>query len=776
MRLVAMGRGRRIGGGAGGGGGENTRSNFDRILRRHIKSAPKENHSTVERLVEYLRITYPHYSRHKLQPFTRRVHQVVQLDEAQHKRKRDGGDVHNSSAAAASSTVASTSSSGGDSSDGEGSNSEDAIYGEKFEPEFDLMKSMLRENLKKNSKVKEAVELDVVYNDDAKKVEMVTEEGHLDSHLSKAIKTGHGNSGGGENKGPMFQDFGGMKDVIDQLIESVLVPLCHPQLPLHLGVKPVAGVLLHGPPGCGKTMLARAIANELEAPFYEISATELVSGVSGASEKNIRELFAKAYKTTPSIVFIDEIDAIASKRDNSQREMEKRIVAQLLKSMDRSNRPHKPVEDNATSEGFDCGSGHVLVIGATNRPDAIDPGLRRPGRFDHEIALGIPDECARVEILSVLTRNMRLEGAFDFLKIARATSGFVGADLAELANRAGSLAMNKIIKKRMVDLSDMTIDKKWWKQPWSREEMEGLTITMADFEEAAKMVQPSLKREGFSTVPNVKWEDVGGLHFLRHEFERYIVKCIKLPEISKELGVDLDSGILLYGPPGCGKTLIAKAVANEAGANFIYIKAAELMNKYVGESEAAVRALFNRARACAPCIVFFDEVDALMTQRGHEGAWVVERVVNQVLSELDGAAERHGVYVIGATNRPDVMDDALFRPGRFDRRIYVPLPSPDDRGLILKALARKKPIDASVDLIALGRDVACENFSGADLKNLMKEAALAARDDESVSSSETRTIKEVHLKIALGRISRSVSDKQVRNYEHMKERFEKMFG
>ncbi|CAN4112669.1 unnamed protein product [Withania somnifera] len=526
-----------------------------------------------------------------------------------------------------------------------------------------------------------------------------------------------------------------MDGVLEELEMEVLVPLCHPKLTKHLGVRPMSGILFHGPPGCGKTKLAHAIANETGVPFYKLSATELVSGVSGASEENIRELFSKAYRTAPSIVFIDEIDAIASKRENLQREMERRIVTQLMTCMDESHRLVKPDDAEGTalptdkrksktkSEESNGEPGYVLVIGATNRPDAIDPALRRPGRFDREIVLGIPDENARVQILSVLTRHLRVEGAFDLMKIASSTPGFVGAYLAALTNKAGNLAMKRIMDVRKAEFSRELTDgedaKKWWKKPWSPEEMEKLSINMADFEEAVKLVQPSSRREGFSAIPNVKWEDVGGLGTLRRDFDRYIVRRIKNPKDYMGFGMDLETGFLLYGPPGCGKTLIAKAVANEAGANFIHIKGPEILNKYVGESELAIRTLFTRARTCAPCILFFDEVDALTTKRGKEGGWVVERLLNQLLIELDGADPRKGVYVIGATNRPEVMDRAILRPGRLGKLLYVPLPSPDERGLILKALARKKPIDSSVDLMIIGRDDACKNLSGADLAALV---------------------------------------------------------
>ncbi|KAG8390161.1 hypothetical protein BUALT_Bualt01G0054700 [Buddleja alternifolia] len=576
----------------------------------------------------------------------------------------------------------------------------------------------------------------------------------------------------------MFKDFGGMDEVIEDLETDVIFPFYHLKETRDSNL--TKGILLHGPPGCGKTTFAHAIANEAGVPFYQVSATELVSGTSGASEENIRELFSKAYMTTPSIVFIDEIDAIASKKENLQKETDRRIVTQLMTCMDESHRLVKPVDENAETESSDCTPGYVLVIGATNRPDSIDPALRRPGRFDREIVLGVPNESARVQILSVLTNKRRFEGAFDLAKIARSTAGFVGTDLAELVKRARRLPMKKIASKRKVEFSKEMADgeykEDWKRQPLSNEERERLRISMADLEEAAKLVQPSLRREGFSTIPNVKWDDVGGLDLIRQEFDLHIISPIKFPEIYEELGMDLDTGILLYGPPGCGKTLIAKAVANEAGANFIHIKGPELLNKYVGESELAVRTIFRRARTCAPCLLFFDEVDALTTNRGREGGWGVERLVNQLLVELDSAEQRQGVYIIGATNRPEVMDPAFLRPGRFEKCLYVPLPSPDERGMILKALARKKPIDANVDLMAIGKDGACKNFSGADLYALMREAATAVVREKLASSYRscdgTRlTIKVEHFKRALEKISPSVLDEQIQHYKLISERF-----
>ncbi|XP_040994661.1 cell division control protein 48 homolog C-like [Juglans microcarpa x Juglans regia] len=677
-----------------------------------------------------------------------------------------------------------------DDEDGAVSTSEDAFYGEKMEPaQFDVTKSNLLSAYMELSStaskkpettgVEENVELEVA-SKRVNKIELA--DGGRGGEGKEGTELSKGRNGGVEvvkgEEGPRFRDLGGMEMVLKELKMEVIVPLYHPQLPRWLGVRPMAGILLHGPPGCGKTKLAHAIANETGVPFYKISATEVVSGVSGASEENIRDLFSKAYKTAPSIVFIDEIDAIASKRENLQREMERRIVTQLMTSMDESHRLGHPADANSKSEKSEQRPGYVLVIGATNRPDAVDPALRRPGRFDREIALGVPDENARAEILSVLTRNLRLEGSFDILKLARFTPGFVGADLTALANKAGNLAMNRILDERKSHLSAESINEAynedWWRQPWLPEEMEKLTITMADFEDAIGLVQPSSRREGFSAIPNVKWDDVGGLDSLRKEFDRYIVRRIRFPEDYERFGVDLETGLLLYGPPGCGKTLIAKAVANEAGANFIHIKGPELLNKYVGESELAVRTLFSRARTCSPCILFFDEVDALTTKRGKEGGWVVERLLNQLLIELDGAEQRRGVFVIGATNRPEVMDPAVLRPGRFGKLLYVPLPSLDERGLILKALGRKKPIDASVDLSAIGRMEACKNLSGADLVALMNEAAMIALEDKPTSTESTPyaapwTIKMTHFEQALTKISPSVSDEQKQYYKILSE-------
>uniref|UniRef100_A0A803Q1X4 AAA+ ATPase domain-containing protein n=1 Tax=Cannabis sativa TaxID=3483 RepID=A0A803Q1X4_CANSA len=766
--------GRRCG---GAGGGSFSQSKRNMLLRR-VDSFKHFHSSTLDEIVDYLRSSYPDYKRCQLQPFTssRKKPKKGAPDESE-ERLRRMEEARIARIRRNDQDSSSSESEEEESGESDEVTSEDAVYGEELEPKFDLMKSMLRESYTpKSSKVAEKEKNIEMELPDREKVGFTSDGRAPNSLPNESKKEVKGSSSVTDvevrgNDGPRFKDLGGMKEVLEELEMEVIVPLYHPQLPRWLGVRPMAGILLHGPPGCGKTKLAHAIANETGVPFYKISATEIVSGVSGASEENIRDLFLKAQRTAPSIVFIDEIDAIASKRENLQREMERRIVTQLMTCMDESHRLVKPTDDSADSQSH----GFVLVIGATNRPDAVDSALRRPGRFDREIVLGVPDENARAEILSVLAKDLRVEGSLDLFKIARATPGFVGADLDALANKAGNLAMKRFLDERKSKLTRNCIDEEynegWWKEPWLPEEMERLNITMADFEESVKLVQPSSIREGFSAIPKVKWEDVGGLDLLRQEFDRYIVRRIKHPEDYEGFGVDLETGFLLYGPPGCGKTLIAKAVANEAGANFIHIKGPELLNKYVGESELGVRTLFRRARTCAPCILFFDEVDALTTKRGREGGWVVERLLNQLLVELDGAEQRRGVFVIGATNRPEVMDNALLRPGRFGKLLYVPLPSPDERGSILKALARKKPVDASVDLSAIGRMEACDNFSGADLSSLVNEAAMAALEEKltTTEASVLRTIKTPHFELAMSKLSASVKAKQKQYYKILSE-------
>ncbi|XP_018513294.1 cell division control protein 48 homolog C [Brassica rapa] len=683
----------------------------------------------------------------------------------------------------------SSSSSSEEEDSGDISTSEDAIYSQKLSPRFDLINDSLRDNYAKMNNspaakkpvVEKNVEVETVTNNKGRSKMGLKKEARVSLPLSGTTPTDNNNNNNkGGGGGPTFKDFGGIKKVLDDLENYVLFPLLNPPPFKTMGVKPPSGILFHGPPGCGKTQLANAIANEVGVPFYQISATEVVSGVSGASEENIRELFSKAYRTAPSIVFIDEIDAIGSKRENQQREMEKRIVTQLLTCMDG---PRNKGDKNDAADS--TSSGYVLVIGATNRPDALDPALRRSGRFEREIALNVPDEDARAEILSVVAQRLRLEGSFDMKRIARLTPGFVGADLEGVANMAGSLGIKRVKDSRKLQLSgdsDNQDDRSWLRQPWSEEDLEKLFVRMSDFEEAVKLVKGSLTREGFSTVPNVTWGDVGGLDHLRRELNNYIVRPIKNPEIYKAFGASLETGFLLYGPPGCGKTLVAKAVANEAGANFIHIKGPELLNKYVGESELAIRTLFQRARTSSPCVLFFDEVDALTTSRGREGGSVVESVLNQFLTELDGG-ERRNVYVIGATNRPDVIDSALLRPGRFGNLVYVPLPNADERVLILKSIAKKRPIDPSVDLDAIAKN--CEGFSGADLANLMDKAIHVAvkekfgssesSEDDNIDLSDC-TIKMTHFEQGLSLVTPSVSKQQIKHYEELPKKLQRSTG
>jgi ribosome biogenesis ATPase len=562
-----------------------------------------------------------------------------------------------------------------------------------------------------------------------------------------------------------YAELGGIEGILDEVRELIEYPLKHPEVYGWLGVEPPRGVLLHGPPGCGKTALANAIANECGVPFLRVSAPEIVSGMSGESEAKIRQLFQEAAAAAPAIVFIDEIDAIAPKRETAQREMERRIVAQMLTCLDdlSSLYPRQP-DGGGGGDGADGAEldpaapllqgRHVVVIGATNRPDSLDPALRRAGRFDREISLGIPSEEARRAILRVLARRLRLSGDFDFGVVARRTPGFVGADLAALMKEAAALAVKRVF--RQLDAGAAAVHTaaaaagaaaapaaadgdagdaapapppvaRMGQGPLSAAELSGLSITMADFEEAVGKVQPSVRREGFATTPDVTWDDVGSLGEVREELSFAITKPIAQPELFEAMGLRAATGVLLFGPPGCGKTLVAKAAAADSGANFISIKGPELLNKYVGESERAVRQLFARARAAAPCVLFFDEMDALAPRRGSDAANAsAERLVNQLLTEMDGTDGRLGVYIVAATNRPDMIDPALLRPGRLDKVLYVPLPPPEGRAAILRALTRRTPLAPEVDLAAVGSSPRLAGFSGADLAALVREACVAA--------------------------------------------------
>ncbi|KAJ5226745.1 uncharacterized protein N7469_006751 [Penicillium citrinum] len=525
-------------------------------------------------------------------------------------------------------------------------------------------------------------------------------------------------------------DLGGLDDVVQELGDLVILPMTRPQVYLSSNVQPPRGVLLHGPPGCGKTMIANAFAAELGVPFISISAPSIVSGMSGESEKALREHFDEAKRIAPCLIFIDEIDAITPKRESAQREMEKRIVAQLLTCMDEialEKTDGKP----------------VIVLAATNRPDSLDAALRRGGRFDKEINMTVPSEPVREQILRALTRKMRLADDLDLKTLAKRTPGFVGADLNDLVATAGATAIKRyleILKLNSGEEMEMEIEGLDDISPKVRElrrlinhakenpigeETEEISISNADFFTALPKIQPSSKREGFATVPDTTWSDIGALGGIRDELSTAIVEPIKNPDIYANVGITAPTGVLLWGPPGCGKTLLAKAVANESRANFISVKGPELLNKFVGESERAVRQVFVRARSSVPCVIFFDELDALVPRRDDTLSEASARVVNTLLTELDGlGSSRQGIYVIAATNRPDIIDPAMLRPGRLETLLFVNLPSPLERVEILQTLVRKLPIEFDEDMRRLAEE--CEGYSGADLGSLLRRAGYSA--------------------------------------------------
>jgi len=495
-----------------------------------------------------------------------------------------------------------------------------------------------------------------------------------------------------------YDDVGGMGDTIRQLREMVELPLRYPELFTRLGVDPPKGVLLHGPPGTGKTRLAKAVANESEASFFTINGPEIMDSAYGESERRLREVFEEAAKASPSIVFIDEIDSIAPKRSGSPGEAEKRLVAQLLTLMD----------------GLHARS-NIVVIAATNRPDAIDEALRRPGRFDREIVIGVPDEHGRREVLGIHTRGMPLGEGVDLDELARTTHGFVGADLAALAREAAIEAVRRIMPQ--LDLEAQTIP---------AEVLEDLCVTREDFLEALKRVQPSAMREVMVQVPNLGWADIGGADEAQERLKEGIELPLKHPDAFRRLGIRPAKGFLLYGPPGTGKTLLAKAVAKESEANFIAIKSSDLLSKWYGESEQQIARLFARARQVAPCVIFIDEIDSLVPARGSSGnePQVTARVVNTMLAEMDGMEELSSVIVIGATNRPMLVDPALLRPGRLDELVYVGTPDAAGREHILKIHTGRMPLAKDVDLSAIARET--ERFTGADLEDVVRRAGLAA--------------------------------------------------
>ncbi|KAJ2450814.1 Ribosome biogenesis ATPase rix7 [Coemansia sp. RSA 2336] len=591
-------------------------------------------------------------------------------------------------------------------------------------------------------------------------------------------------------------DLGGVDSCMEEILESIVLPLKHPEIYTHTGVQPPRGILLHGPPGCGKTMLANAIAGEVGVPFLQISAPSIVSGMSGESEKKLREVFEEARELAPCLVFIDEIDAITPKRETAQREMERRIVAQMLTCID--------------SLSWEKATAPVMLIGATNRPDSLDPALRRAGRFDREIAMPVPDEAARMQILSVLCRPLRLSGEFDFEELAKRTPGYVGADLTALVTAAGMIAVKRILhglKPQSAGLgcddpSSMSVDSaltdqastaEHWNatpttqaiaqflashpEPLTPAELAPAAITNSDFIEALAKVQPSAKREGFATVPGVTWDDIGALAKVREELRMAVVEPIRNPAIFAQVGITAPAGVLLWGPPGNGKTLLAKAIASESHTNFISVKGGELMSKYVGDSERAVRQVFARARASSPCVIFFDELDALCSRRGGEQSEASARVVNTLLTEVDGMEARKRVYVIAATNRPDIIDPAMLRPGRLDKLLYVDLPSPPERAEILRTLSKKTPLGSDVDLRDIACDRRCEGFSGADLSGLVRSASEAALRSvlfgtDAASEHPAIVVSRAHFDMALQRTTPSVSASDMKRYESLR----KLYG
>ncbi|MEM2439655.1 MAG: CDC48 family AAA ATPase [Candidatus Bathyarchaeia archaeon] len=551
-----------------------------------------------------------------------------------------------------------------------------------------------------------------------------------------------------------YEDIGGLQEEIRKIREMVELPLKYPELFERLGVEAPKGVLLYGPPGTGKTLLAKAVANETNAAFFSISGPEIMSKFYGESEERLREIFRQAEENAPSIIFIDEIDAIAPKREEVTGEVEKRVVSQLLTLMDGL----KP-------------RGRVVVIGATNRPNAIDPALRRPGRFDREIEIGVPNKQGRLEILQIHTRGMPLTEDVDLEKIANVTHGFVGADLEALCKEAAMRALRRILPQ--IDFEKETIP---------AEILNKITVTMNDFMEALKDVEPSAMREVLVEVPAVKWEDIGGLADVKLELQEAVEWPLKYPEVFEHLDAKPPKGILLYGPPGTGKTLLAKAVANESEANFISIKGPELLSKWVGESERAVREVFRKAKQAAPSIIFFDEIDSIAPVRGggYGDSHVTERVISQLLTEMDGLEELRGVVVIAATNRPDIVDPALLRPGRFDKLLYVPPPDLEARKEILKIHLRKKPLAEDVNIEEVAKRT--EGYTGADLAAVCNTAVMLAIREYIMANKNPeeakKNVKDVkvckrHLEEALKKV-KPITQRELEMYKRISEQFASM--
>ncbi|MEW5303782.1 MAG: hypothetical protein WDW36_006440 [Sanguina aurantia] len=553
-----------------------------------------------------------------------------------------------------------------------------------------------------------------------------------------------------------YDDVGGVRKQLAQIRELVELPLRHPMLFKTIGVKPPKGILLYGPPGSGKTLIARAVANETGAFFVIINGPEIMSKLAGESESNLRKVFQEAEKNAPSIIFIDEIDSIAPKRDKTQGEVERRIVSQLLTLMD-------GLKSRA----------HVIVLAATNRPNTIDAALRRFGRFDREIDIGVPDETGRLEVMRIHTKNMKLDEDVQLDAICRDTHGYVGADLAALCTEAALQCIRE--KMDVIDLEDEQID---------AEVLNSMAVTQDHFKTALSMSNPSALRETVVEVPNVSWEDIGGLEGVKRELQELIQYPVEHPEKFEKFGMSPSKGVLFYGPPGCGKTLLAKAIANECQANFISVKGPELLTMWFGESESNVREIFDKARQSAPCVLFFDELDSIAVQRGSsagDAGGAADRVLNQLLTEMDGMNSKKTVFIIGATNRPDIIDSALLRPGRLDQLIYIPLPDDGSRRQIFRSVLRKSPIAPDVDFELLTKFT--HGFSGADIteicqracksairenieKDMEKERRKAENPDMMEDDvDEVPCITRAHFEESMKYARRSVSDADIRKYQ-----------
>lgn len=535
-----------------------------------------------------------------------------------------------------------------------------------------------------------------------------------------------------------YDDVGGLKHEIEKVREMIELPLRHPEIFDRLGIDPPRGVLLHGAPGTGKTLLAKAVANESGSNFVAINGPEVMSKYVGEAEKKIRDLFKEAEENAPTVIFIDEIDAIAPKREEVTGEVERRVVAQILALMDGLKE-----------------RGKVIVIGATNRPDALDQALRRPGRFDREIELRVPDRDGRSEILQIHTRGMPLEDDVNMEELADITHGFVGADLAALCRESAMNALRRILPE--LDLEEQTIP---------QEVLEKLFVTNSDFMEALKSISPSALREVFIEVPDIRWDDIGGLEELKETLREAVEWPLTNSEDFKRIGIQPSKGILLFGSPGTGKTMLSKAVATESKANFISVKGSEILSKWFGESERKIAEIFKKAKQASPCIIFFDEIDAIAPMRGSAAGEprVVERMVNTLLSEMDGLEELRGVVVIGATNRPDLIDAALLRPGRFDEVVLVPPPDEGARFDILKVHTRHMALDDDVNLVNLSKRT--EGYSGADIEALCRKAGVIALHE----NIKIEKVSKRHFEAALTKINPSTTPQTKEYYEEVARR------